>query len=49
MRGSMPPRIDVREVKRVLERAGFENKDPLHDDSRIIVEEGHLALNAELR
>ena len=33
----------------MLKRAGFENKDPLYDDDRTIVEEGHLALKAQLR
>ena len=47
IRGSMPPRCDVRELNKVLERAGFENKDPIYDDGRIIVEEGHLGLKAE--
>ena len=32
MRGSMLPMCDVREVKRVLERAGFEINDPVYDD-----------------
>ena len=32
MRGSMPPMCDVRQVSKVLERAGFENKDPVCDD-----------------
>ena len=40
-------RCDVREVKRVLERAGFENKSPVYDDGRMSVEEGHLALEDE--
>ena len=44
----MPPRCDVREVKRVLERAGFENEDPVYDDGRIIEEEGNLALKDDL-
>ena len=49
MRGSMPPRCNEREVKKVLERAGFENKDPLYDDGRMLVKEGHLGLKAESR
>ena len=49
LRGSMPPRCDVREIKRVRERAGLENKDPVYDDSRIIVEKGQLAPKAESR
>ena len=48
-RGSMPPRCNVRDVNKVLEKAEFENKDPVYDDRRIIVEEGHLGLTAESR
>ena len=47
MRGSMPPKCDAREVKKILERSGFENKDPVYDDGLIIVEAGHLGLKAE--
>ena len=32
MRASMPPRYDVREMKRVLERAGFEDDSHIYDD-----------------
>ena len=32
MRASMPPRYDVKEVKRVLERAGFEDDSHIYDD-----------------
>ena len=49
MRGSMQPRCDVREVKKALEEADLENKDPIYDDGRIIVEERHLGLKAEPR
>ena len=48
-RRSMPPRCDVRVVNSVLERVGFENKDPVYDNGRRIVEEGNLDLKAELR
>ena len=34
MRGSIPPMCDVLEVKTVLEKVGFENKDPLYDNGR---------------
>ena len=37
MRGPMPPKYEVREVNKVLERAGFENKEPLYDSGRMIV------------
>ena len=47
MRESMPTRFDVRDVNKVLEKAGFEKKDPVYDDGRIIVEEGHLGLKVE--
>ena len=42
----MPPRC---EVNKVLERSGFENKTPIYDGGRIIVEERHLGLKAESR
>ena len=34
----------MREALRTLERAGLENKLPVWDDGRMIVEEGHIAL-----
>ena len=40
MRGSMPPKFEVREVLRTLERAGLENMLPVWDDVRMIMEEG---------
>ena len=49
MRGSMPPKFEVREVIKVLEKAGFESKEPIHVSGRMIVEEGHLALKDEMR
>ena len=45
----MTPRCYLREVNKVLEREGFENKDPVYDDGRIIVEEGQLGLKTESR
>ena len=45
----MPPRCDVRGVKIVLKKFGFENKDPVYDDGRIAVEEGYLELKVEPR
>ena len=47
MRGSMPPKCDAREVKKILERSGFENKDLVYDDGWTIVATGHLGLKAE--
>ena len=47
MRGSMPPKFEVRDALRLLERAGLENKLPVWDDGRMIVNEGHIALKAD--
>ena len=47
MRGSMPPKFEVREALRILERAGLENNLPVWDDGRMIVEEGHIALKGD--
>ena len=47
MRGSMPPKFEVRDALRTLERAGLENKLPVWDDGRMIVNEGHIALKAD--
>ena len=44
MRGSLPPKFEARDALRILERAGLENKLPVWDDGRIIVNEGHTAL-----
>ena len=44
MRGSKPPKFGVRDVLRTLEEAELENKLPIYDDGRMIVEEGHMAL-----
>ena len=49
MRGSMPPKFEVREVLRTIERAGLENMLPVWDDGRMIVEEGHIALKDEMK
>ena len=48
MRGSMPPKFEVREVLRTFERAGLENMLPVWDDGRNIVEEGYIALKDEM-
>ena len=48
MRGSMPPKFEVRDVLRTLEEAELENKLPIYDDGRMIVEEGHIALKDDM-
>ena len=40
----MPPKFEARDALRTLERASLENKLPVWDDGRIIVNEGHIAL-----
>ena len=49
MRGSLPPKFEIREILRKLERAGLENLLPVWDDGRMIVEEGHIALKDEMK
>ena len=49
MRGSLPPKFEIREVLRKLERAGLENMLPVWDDGRMIVEEVHIALKDEMK
>ena len=49
MRGLMPLKYEVRERNKVLERAGFENKELNYESERMIVEEGHLALKDEMK
>ena len=49
MRGSMPPKFEVREILRTLDRASLENELPIWDDGRMIVEEGHIALKDEMK
>ena len=49
MRGSLPPKFEIREVLRKLERAGLENMLPVWTDGRMIVEEGHIALKDEMK
>ena len=43
----MPPKYEVREVLKTLEKAGLESKLPIYDDGRMIVEEGQIALKDE--
>ena len=47
MRGSMSPKFEVRDILRTLEEARLENKLPISDDGRMIVEEEHIALRDE--
>ena len=47
MRGSMPPKFEVLELLRTLDRAGLENM--VWYDSRMIVEEVHVALKDEMK
>ena len=44
----MSTRCDRLEHWRVLKKAGFENTEPAFNDDRIIVEEVHLGLIAEI-
>ena len=43
----MPQKLEVRDALRTLERAGLENKLPVWDDGRMIVNEGHIALKGD--
>ena len=36
-------------MNKILERAAFENKEPIYDSGRMIVEDGHLALKEEMK
>ena len=49
VRGSMTPKFEVRDILRTLEEAELENKLPICDDGRMIVEEGHIALKDEMK
>ena len=44
----MPPKFEVRDVLRTLEEAELENKLPIYDDRRMIVEDGHRALKDDM-
>ena len=44
-----PPKYEVREVIKVHEKAGLESKMPIYDSGRMIMEEGHLALQDEMK
>ena len=45
----MPPKFEIQEVLRKLERAGLENMLPVVEDGKMIVEEGHIALKDEMK
>ena len=47
MRGSVPPKFEVRYILRTLDQADLEKTLPVWDDGRMIVEEGHIALKDE--
>ena len=49
MRGSMPPKFEVREILRTLDRASLESGSPIWDDGRMIVEKGHIELKDEMK
>ena len=49
MRGSMPPKFEVREILRTLDQANLENTSPVWDEGRMIVEERHVALKDEMK
>ena len=49
MRGSMPPKLEIRDILRTLDQAKLENVLPIWDDGRMIVEEEHIALKYEMR
>ena len=43
MRGSMPPKFEVRDILRTREQSRLENMLSVWDDGRMIAEEGHIA------
>ena len=49
MRGSMPPKFEVRDISRTLGEAMLENKLPIYDDGRMIVQEGHITLKDDIK
>ena len=48
MRGSMPPKCEVRDILRTLDQADLKNTLSVWNDGRMIVEEGHIAIKYEL-
>ena len=49
MRGSIPPKFEVRDILRSLKQTRLENMLPVWDDGTMIVEEGHVALKDEMK
>ena len=49
MRGSMPPKFEVRDILRTLDQADLENMLPVWADGRMILEEAHIALKDETK
>ena len=49
MRGSLPPKFQVRDILRTLDQARLECMLPAWDDGKMIVEEGHIALKDEMK
>ena len=49
MRGSVPPKFEVRDILRTLDQADLENMLPVWEDRGMIVEEGHIALRDEMK
>ena len=49
MRGSMPPKFELRENLRMLDWESLENGLPIWDEGRMIVEEGHIAVKYEMK
>ena len=47
MKGSMPPKCQVSEVRCILEKAGLKNKNPKYNDSRIVLLEGHEGIKMD--
>ena len=45
---SIPPKFEVRDALRTLKEARLENKLPIFDDGRMIVEECHMALKYDM-
>ena len=49
MRGSLPPKFEVRDILTTLEQARLEHMLPAWNDGKMIVEEGHIALKDEMK
>ena len=48
MRGSMPPKFEVKEVLKTLEKAGVESRMPVWENGRMIMQEDHIALKDDM-